>query len=414
MLRVMPKELSGPLSDLVAEVLPVWLSGEGYTTSTAAQILAVARGLSGWMDEERVEAADIRVGVLAAFEAAYGLGVAGHTIVEQRMPALSRFLVGQGILADAVAPSKLPRPPTGAEVKVSEPAVVAELDEWGQWQSRVGGIGKGCIENRRRWSVPLVERLPIVDGRICWAACDVETLNAFIVERSRGLSPASATGILDATKSLMRWALATGRVTEDPRGGILRRRTTRASLPKALSREDLSALIGACDRGSVTGVRDFAVITVLSRLGLRSGETSRLGLDDINWEAGRLQVVGKGRQLTLPVPVDVGEALVAWLEVRPESPTRRVFVRVRPPAGPLSPAGISDIVKHRAKDAGLGSIRAHRLRHTAGTNVLRDGGDLLEAQELLGHQSASSTRVYARVDLAALRALTVELGRLPR
>lgn len=412
-LRVMPEQVCGPLADLIVGRLPIWLEAQGYAASTRVQTLAVARGLSAWMLQEDVGLEDLRVVILDAFEDSYGCGVCGHVIVSQRMPAVRRFLMGQGLVADAVAPLKRRRPPDGAGVVESDPVVEAELDAWGSWQEQMRAITPACVRVRRAWVTPLLESLPIIGGRICWDACDVEVLNSFIVERSRGLSQASGTGIVDAIRSLMRWALATGRVDLDLRGGVLRHTATRATVPKALSLEEVEAILGACSLQTTVGMRDRAVITVLYRLGLRAGETARLSLDDIDWEAGRLQVVGKGRRLVLPVPIDVGTSVVDWLKVRPDSPGRTVFVRVRTPTGELSAAGISDIVKHRAQDAGLPPIRAHRLRHTAGTNVLRDGGTLLEAQELLGHQHSSSTRVYARTDLISLRALTVELGRLP-
>jgi site-specific recombinase XerC len=214
----------------------------------------------------------------------------------------------------------------------------------------------------------------------------------------------------------MRWALAAGRVERDLTGGILRARASRVTLPRGLSVPQVEALLAACDAGTVSAVRDRAVITVLWRLGLRAGETAGLLLDDVGWAAGRLSVVGKNqRRLTLPLPVDVGEALVAWLHVRPAAAVdRALFVRLRSPIRRLSSAGISDIVKHRAEAAGLGVVHAHRLRHSAAMNVIATGGSLVEAQELLGHRSVSSTRAYARTDLASLQTLTVEFGQVPR
>lgn len=208
--------------------------------------------------------------------------------------------------------------------------------------------------------------------------------------------------------------MATGRITQDLSGGILRSRSTRITLPRGLSPEQIHALLDACDTATVIGLRDRAVITLLYRLGLRCGEAAGLGLDDLDWAVGRVTVIGKGqRRLTLPIPVDVGEALIAWLRVRPAAADRAVFVRMRRPIRALSSAGISDIVKHRAEEAGLGLVHAHRLRHTAAMNVIATGGNLLEAQELLGHRHAASTRAYARTDLASLRALAVPFGRLP-
>lgn len=145
-------------------------------------------------------------------------------------------------------------------------------------------------------------------------------------------------------------------------------------------------LRAACDPTTVAGARDRTVVTLLSRLGLRAGETADLSLDDLDWAVGRLPVVGKGqRRLTLPIPVDVGEALVAWLRLRPMGgDDRALFVRLRAPIHALTSAGISDIVKHRAEVTGLGVVHAHRLRHTAAMNVISTGGTLVEAQELLG------------------------------
>lgn len=115
------------------------------------------------------------------------------------------------------------------------------------------------------------------------------------------------------------------------------------------------------------------------------------------------------------MPADVGAALVDWLKVRPASALdRSLFLRMRPPIRALTSPGVSDIVKHRAEAAGLGVMHAHRLRHTAAMNVIAAGGALVEAQELLGHRNAASTRAYARTDLTSLRTLTVAFGRVPR
>jgi len=414
-MSVMPGLVRGPLAGAVMGRLSEWLAAECYANSTVAQILGVARGLSVWMDDHDVTRAALIVGVLDAFEADYGLGVACHVIVGMRLPAIRRFLTEAGFLTGAVIPRKRVRRPVG---KVSPPineAVDRELDEWATWQREMRGIGSGCIQHRRAWVVELVDSL-CPDGVPDWGACDVALLNTFIVNRSAGFSSASRTLIVDATRSLVRWAVATGRVELDLTGGILRARSTRATLPRGFSPAQVEVLRAACESTTVAGARDRAVITLLSRLGLRAGETADLSLDDLDWAAGRLTVVGKGqRRLTLPIPVDVGEALVAWLRLRPmDGDDRALFVRLRAPIHALTSAGISDIVKHRAEAAGLGVVHAHRLRHTAAMNVISTGGTLVEAQELLGHQNAASTRVYARTDLESLRALIVPFGRVPR
>ena len=414
-MTVMPVAAYGPLAGGVMDRLAAWIAAEGYAQTMAPQILGVARGLSAWMDEHDVGLDALSVGVIGEFEAAYLPGAPGHQLVRMRVPALRRFLDETAQLrGPGPIRKRVRRPGHGATRSVSA-AAERELEEWARWQREVRGIGDGCIGHRCQWVGEFVDSLAGNDA-IDWSRCDVNALNGFVGQRSRGFSSASCTGIVDALRSLMRWALATGRVERDLTGGILRARASRVTLPRGLSAAQVEALLAACDAGTVSAIRDRAVITVLWRLGLRAGETASVLLDDVDWAAGRLRVVGKNeRRLTLPLPVDVGEALVAWLQVRPtEAVDRALFVRMRPPIRSLSSAGISDIVKHRAEAAGLGVVHAHRLRHSAAMNVIATGGSLVEAQELLGHRSVSSSRVYARADLASLQTLTVQFGQVPR
>jgi site-specific recombinase XerC len=398
------------------ERLSAWLAGERYAATTVPQVLGVARGLSAWMNDHEIALPSLTAVALDAFAAEYGPGVAGHALVGQRVSVVRRFLFESGYLADAVVARKRARRPAGQAAASLSEGARRELDAWARWQRDAGGIDPGTIRHRRSWVVGLVESLCPTGAVVDWSSCDVAVLNSYIVQRSAGYSPASRVLIVDATRSLMRWALATGRIGRDLTGGILRARGTRATLPRGLSPAQVESLLAACRPATISGLRDRAVITTLSRLGLRAGEAAGLRLDDIDWAAGRLTVVGKGRRrLTLPLPADVGEALVAWLAARPtDSTDRALFVRLRPPIRALTSGGISGIVKHRADDAGLGVVHAHRLRHTAAMHVIAAGGTLIEAQELLGHRNIASTRVYARTDLASLRALTVPFGRLPR
>lgn len=414
-MAVMPVVACGPLAGAVMDRLAAWIAAEGYAQTMAPQILGVARGLSAWMDDQHVGLDALSVGALEEFEAAYPSGTPGHQLVRMRLPALRRFLIEAGHLGGVCPVRKRPRRPGHRVNRSVSAAAVRELEDWARWQREIRGISDGCIGHRRQWVAAFVDSLAGNDA-VDWSRCDIASLNSFVGQSSRGFSPASCTLIVDALRSLMRWALATGRVERDLTGGILRARASRVTLPRGLSLPQVEALLAACNPMTVTAVRDRAVITALWRLGLRAGETASLQLDDVDWAAGRLSVVGKNqRRLTLPLPVDVGEALVAWLRMRPtEAADRALFVRLRPPIRRLTSAGISDIIMHRAEAAGLGVVHAHRLRHTAAMNVIATGGSLVEAQELLGHRSASSTRVYARTDLASLRTLTVEFGQVPR
>jgi integrase/recombinase XerD len=170
----------------------------------------------------------------------------------------------------------------------------------------------------------------------------------------------------------------------------------------------VTALLDSCDLESAVGVRDFAILALLIRLGMRRGEVAALALDDIDWRSGELLVRGKGsRRERLPLPVDVGNALADYLRrARPVSAeSRAAFVRVRAPHRALSGAGISQVVIAAGHRAGLGRVNAHRLRHTTATELLRSGAPLVEIAQLLRHRSQQTTAIYAKVDRERLRAL---------
>ena len=178
--------------------------------------------------------------------------------------------------------------------------------------------------------------------------------------------------------------------------------------------DQVAALLGVCDGATALGARDRAVVMILVRLGLRAGEAARLRLDDIDWASGHLRVTGKGREHSLPLPVDVGQALEAWLRLRPPAVDRAVFVRMPAPRQMMTTSGISGIIARLSDLAGIDRIYAHRLRHTAAMDVLAAGGTLTEARELLGHAFTVTTMAYAKVDLASLRELVVPFGQVPR
>ena len=160
------------------------------------------------------------------------------------------------------------------------------------------------------------------------------------------------------------------------------------------------------------GRRDYAILLLLARLGLRSGEVAFLELDDIDWNAGQVSVRGKGGQRTaLPLPADVGEAIAAYLRHgRPRSTSRRVFLRAkRPIRGFLGPSAVGSIVRHALQRAGIEAptTGAHQFRHGLATQMLRQGASLTEIGEVLGHRNPQTTTIYTKVDLEALRTLAL-------
>ena len=183
-----------------------------------------------------------------------------------------------------------------------------------------------------------------------------------------------------------------------------------SEIPKSLAPEEVEQFLQSCDPTTATGKRDYAILLLLARLGLRAGEIVAMTLDEINWENGVITVHGKGlRRDQLPIPQDVGEALSMYLRHgRPQCETRRMFVRARAPRqGFSSSSAIDDIVRRSLVRAGLNPIRkgAHLLRHSLATKMLSRGACLAEIGEVLRHSSTNTTEIYAKVDLAALSAL---------
>ena len=179
-----------------------------------------------------------------------------------------------------------------------------------------------------------------------------------------------------------------------------------AGLPKGLEPDQVRRLLAACDACTAVGCRDLAILTLLVRLGLRRGEVAGLGLDDIDWRAGTISVRGKGNcHERLPLPPDVGRRLAEYLRhARPaDAQGRTVFVRHFAPHHALGASRVSGIVADAARRAGLGRVHAHRLRHTAATELLRAGASLPEIGQLLRHRRAETTAIYAKVDRDSLR-----------
>lgn len=171
-------------------------------------------------------------------------------------------------------------------------------------------------------------------------------------------------------------------------------------------------MLASIDRHTAMGRRDYAILLLLARLGLRSGEVAFLELDDLEWNAGQLSVRGKsGPRSDLPLPPEVGKAIAAYLRRgRPQSPSRRVFLRAKAPLrGFRGSCGVGSIVRHCLQRAGLDAptYGAHQFRHGLATELLRQGASLGEIGELLGHHSPQTTKIYTKVDLDALRTLAL-------
>lgn len=247
------------------------------------------------------------------------------------------------------------------------------------------------------------------DGQLDLAGLTAAEVTAFVVRICPGQSRGSAKMTVTALRSLLGFLHVDGILEGSLVAAVPAAASWRlAGLPKGLTPGEVSRLLAAPDRRTRNGRREFAVLMLLVRLGLRAGEVAALELDDIDWRAGELIVRGKGdRQERLPLPDDVGRALVGYLQRgRPSTiEGRRVFSRVQAPHGPMTANAVSSVVLAAGQRAGLGVVRAHRLRHTAATQLLAAGASLVEIGQLLRHRSQLTTAIYAKVDTEALRGL---------
>ena len=217
--------------------------------------------------------------------------------------------------------------------------------------------------------------------------------------------------LVTGLRSLLRFTFLAGYTPRQLAGAVPHAAHGAGSLPRALDAAVVAGLLASCDRRTPAGRRDFAVLTVLASLGLRAGEVATLELDDVDWRQGEIVVRGKGsRTERLPLPVDVGEAIVGYLhEEHLRNCCRALFVRVQAPITGLSRAGVGDVVCRACERAGLPRVGAHRLRHTAATGMLRGGASLTEIGQVLRHAGSNSanTAIYAKVDLNQLRSLAL-------
>jgi integrase/recombinase XerD len=227
-----------------------------------------------------------------------------------------------------------------------------------------------------------------------------------VLAECRRRKPGAAKRWLTELRSLLRFLEIEGRT----RTGLLQAVPAvpgwkGVSLPRYLTADEVARLLGGCDQGSPVGRRDFAIITLLARLGLRSLEVANLKLDDIDWRRGEIVVQAKGRCEHLPLPSDVGQALASHLHDRPRASCRGVFLAVLAPLDGLDASGIRSVVHRACRRAGLPLFGTHRLRHTAATQMLNAGASLAEVGQVLRHHDPQTTAIYAKVDRESLRGL---------
>jgi integrase/recombinase XerD len=371
-----------------------YLVGLGYARSSVSGQLRLLAELDGWLIEQGVEPAALTAEVVARFVGATrdrSVYVTGPRALDQ----LLSHLRGLGVVPES-------------QVVLDTP-VERLVADYREYLARERGLVAGSVERYEQVARSFLGQcpLPIELGLRQLQPRDV---TAFVVDECRSGRRAPATGKLltSGLRSLLRFLHVAGWVPVPLVRAVPAVASWRLSaLPRALEPEQVARLLAACDRGTVLGRRNLAVLMLLSRLGLRCCEVAGLALDDIDWRAGELTIRGKGSVTErLPLVHDVGEAMVSYLrDGRPRSACREVFLRVRAPYCPLSRGSVNGVVRHACARAGLERVGAHRLRHTVATELLRAGTPLAHISPVLRHASLETTAIYAKVDREGLRTL---------
>lgn len=288
---------------------------------------------------------------------------------------------------------------TDGETTATLPLLVRSFRHWLK-QHR--GASESTLEYYCRGASQLVEALGDEPGQY-----EAGALRAFVLERSRHSGKGATQALIKALRSFLRYLAAERKCSAALTKAIPSVAVWRlSSLPRYLSELELERTIDACDVDTVAGVRDRAILLLLARLGLRVSDVAGLRLCDFHWQDATVVVCGKSRrEERLPLPQEVGDAVLQYLEVRPRLDTEPVvFLRIQAPWQPLSPSGISLLARRAMRRAGVSPPScAHVLRHTAATHLLRQGFPLDHIRTLLRHRSVDMTATYAKVDLELLR-----------
>lgn len=390
MVKVLRSFVRGPLESY-APGFAEELLRQGYARSSAEQQVCFIAHLDRWMFTEGIGLGDLGEPVIQRY-----LG-------ERRAGGYAEYLSGKAVrpLLEYLAPlGVLPPAP------VVRPGPVEEL--LGRFGSYLL-VERGLSDGTARGYVDAVR--PFVAGRVRgahvdWAGLSAVDVSEFVLATCPGRATGTAKLIVCSLRSMLGWLHLSGQIPSSLVGAVPAVAGWKLTgLPKALTSGQLRMLLASCDRRTGTGRRDYAVLLLLSRLGLRAGEVAALGLDDIDWRSGQIEVRGKGnRTERVPLRADVGTAIASYLRRgRPDTAVGRpVFVRVHAPHRGLSTGGITMIVFDAGQRAGLGKLHAHRLRHTAATAMLQAGASLAEVGQVLRHRWVLTTAIYAKAGRAAL------------
>jgi integrase len=385
--------VSGPLASF-ADGFGACLAEQGYTPCAVQFDLQLLAHLSRWMQAEGVDAGALSPVVAERFLVERRRQGYASRISPKGLRPLLGFLDGAGVLPAAEAVARTPADRL--------------LEEFCGYLRDERGLVAGSVQLHARIARRFLEERPdpLADAL---ARLPGGEINAFVLRESRRVRPRTAEMVVCALRALLRFLYVQGWITSPLAAAVPSVPQRRENLPRGLPPRQVAVLLGSCDRSARAGRRDFAVLMLLARLGLRCGEVAALRLDDVDWRAGEIVVRGKRSRLDrLPLPGDVGEALGDYLSrARPRGFGRTVFLRAQAPLGGLSGDAVSEVAVRACRRAGIAPVRAHRLRHTIATQMLRGGAGLTEIAQVLRHQSIKATAICAKVDRAALSRLAL-------
>ena len=385
--------IAGPLA-VFADGFRAELERLGYSPFTVEDQLRLMGHLSRWLERGRLgvgELTAVRAQEFLAYRRACGHS---HRYSPRGLAPVLVFLRGLG-----VAP---PAPPV--TVANATDRLLAAFEEH---LLIARGLAEVTVAGYRRVATSfLASRFP--DGELRLEQLRAADVSAFMLGQSAFRSPGSLSTTVTGLRALLRFLFVRGHTPLSLATAVPTAAQRRPDVTPTPSAEEVGRMLASCDRRTAIGRRDFAILTVLARLGLRAGEVAALRLQDIDWRAGELIVHGKGSHGRLPLPVDVGRALADYLQHRrPMGECRQVFVHARAPYGPLGRWGVSHVVRRACERAGVSKVRAHCLRHSAATQMHRAGAGLVEVGQVLRHRHVATTTIYAKADPDAL----VELAR---
>lgn len=369
-----------------------WLAGRGYTPDTVRNMLKDLGQVGLWLQVEKLDVSDLGEQQLARF-------------LVDRLAAGKRPRLGPRGLAPLLTylRATCATPP----VAPSTAPLDVLLERYWAWMRDERGLSDSTMLRYSNTARRFLGDHGVRDGVLMPEVLTGAEVNAFLLRECARVASGSAKGRVAELRSLLRFLylqqLTPHRLgTAVPPVGGWR---LAALPPPAMSSNDVQRVLDGVDRSSDVGVRDYAIIMLIARLGLRSIEIARLQLDDIDWRAGELVVRGKGRRHDrLPLPAEVGEALVAYLSLgRNPQDARHLFLTCRAPRGPIRADLVGDVVERTCLRAGLPHVGPHRLRHALAGELLRQGAGLVAISQVLRHQDLATTAIYAKVDVVALR-----------